>query len=153
MQMTKTRYRELTERRDALVEEHQHTLRLISEAAGLGDLSENEEYATARAAEARVSNELSALEARLAEAEIVDADTSPRITIGSVIEVCKVNKNHEDIEEPRRFTFESEGDTILQGILGAESSLGKAIFNGNSGFYDIPDNGGLTYRVKKIIGE
>ena len=39
------------------------------------------------------------------------------------------------------------------GVLGIRSSLGRVVLNGTSGVYRIPDNGGLTYSVKKVISD
>lgn len=120
-------------------------------AQDAGDLRENEEYATARTRTEAITKQKAELEKLLSEAEIVPEDKSPRITIGSVVDVCKVDDSGNPIGQIRRFTLDQTGDTVLKGVLGITSSLGKAILNGTSGLYKIPDNGGLTYNVKKVL--
>lgn len=120
-------------------------------AAELGDLSENEEYATARAASARLMNRKSELEKMISEAVVVPNDNSPRISIGSTVDVVRVNRDDEPIGEPRRFTLEAHGDTVLKRIIGAGSPLGKEIMNGVSGIYTVQNSGGIRYRVIKVF--
>ena len=123
-----------------------------SKAAAQGDLSENEEYATARANSSRLMNRKKELERVIEEAVIVSDDNSPRIALGSKIEVTRVNEKDEPIAETRTFTLEAEGDTILKKVIGVDSPLGKEILNGVDGVYQVQNNGGIRYYVKKIVG-
>lgn len=150
MEITIRKYKEyekaLSETIDSLVEVQE----LQKRAAEQGDLSENEEYSTARAEAERLNGERLRLETLLSEAEIVPEDHSSRITLGSTIEFCKVDEKGNPISELRRLVLESSGDSITQGILGVNSSLGKAILNGTNGIYSVHEQGGIRYQVKKV---
>lgn len=149
--MTEKRFR-LMERELEQVKTALEEMLVVQRAAqDLGDLSENEEYATARKNSEELAAKKAELEMALAEANIVPVDRSPRITIGSVVDVCMVDEKDEPVEETRRFTVEAEGDTILMKVLSTRSSLGKAILNGTCGIYRIADNGGLRYKVQKVF--
>ena len=141
----KSKKMELADVQEAL----EAALEVQSVAAELGDLSENEEYSTSRAEAERLLREKDRLEAELYDVEIVRPDSSPHITLGSVIEVCKVDESGTPISKVRTFRLEASGNTVTQGILGANSSLGRTILNGTSGIYLIPDNGGIRYHVRK----
>lgn len=151
--ITEKRYREYERELEHIKESLDEVLAAQQAAQDLGDLSENEEYATARKRSEELSARRAELETILAEANIVPVDKSPRITIGSVVDVCQLDSNNDPIGETRRFTIEEEGDTVLMGVLGIRSSLGRVVLNGTSGIYRIPDNGGLTYSVKKVISD
>lgn len=150
MQMTERMYLETKQKIKDLKGSLDNALLLQREAAEGGDLKENEEYHTARADAERISKEISKLQEQVDNAEIVMEDNSPRITLGSTIEICLVDDANQPISDPRILRYEAAGDTILQHVLGANSSLGKAIYNGTDNVYTIPDNGGMRYRVKKI---
>lgn len=151
-QMTENRYRKLKAELVVVKEKHAAAIEEQEIAKGFGDLSENAEYETARRAAEAYAQKKMDLEQMIAEAEIIEEDRSPRIVIGSVVEICKVDDNDKPIGNPRVFTVEAKGDTVLMGVLGVNSSLGKKILNGTSGIYRIPDNGGLRYSVRKVIG-
>lgn len=151
MQITEKQYKRKVQQLKDVKEELMHMLELQSEAANEGDLKENEEYHTARAAAERLAIEKDKLESEIADAEIVAIDNSPRISLGSLIEFYKVDSDGKPLSEPRRVHLEASGDTVIQKILGINSSLGKAVLNGTDGVYTIPDNGGINYYVRKII--
>lgn len=151
MEMTERMYKETSERLYAAKTEYNKALEAQRDAASIGDLSENTEYETARQLVERLSKEISKLETNIREAEIVPEDLSPRITIGSVIDVTRLDANGNPVGEPRRFLYDASGDTILKGVLGVKSSLGQAIYNGTDGVYTIPDNGGIDYVVRKVL--
>ena len=151
--MTEKRYRLYERELERVKEQLEEALVAQRNAQDLGDLSENEEYATSRKRSEELASRRAELELLIAEANIVPVDRSPRISIGSTLEVCRVDANGKPIEEPRVFTFEEKGDTVLMGVLGVNSSLGKVILNGTSGIYRIPDNGGISYLVKKVISD
>lgn len=150
-QLTERAYKEKMKKLQSVIRSLEDSKEELRRSAEDGDLSENAEHDAARDSVIHLSQMKVNLEAELAEAEVIAEDNSPRITIGSVVEVCKVNKNNEPLEEPRQFRIEEHGDTVIAGILGIHSSLGAAILNGTSNYYDIPDNGGLRYKVTKII--
>lgn len=151
-QMTEKRYRKLKAELVSVKERHAQAMLEQEEAKEFGDLRENSEYETARSKAEQLASRKEQLEEEIMNAKIVEEDRSPRITIGSVVDVCKVDRDGNQLGETRRFTVDSHGDTVLQKILGAESSLGKIIMNGTSGKYQVPDNGGTWYQVTKVVG-
>lgn len=151
MQMTERSYKQTERRLYEAKKELSVALEAQRDAASIGDLSENTEYETARADVERLTKEIDRLETSLRDAEIVPEDNSPRITIGSVVDVVRLDRDGKPVTEPRRFRYDASGDTVLMGVLGVRSSLGQAIYNGTSGVYTIPDNGGITYRVTKVV--
>lgn len=151
MQITERQYKSKVAQLKQVKAQLTGVLELQSTAAEAGDLRENEEYATARSEAERLSREKEKLEYEILEAEIVTANNSPCITLGSLIEFCKVDAAGNPLSSPRRVRLEASGNTVLQQILGANSSLGKAVLNGTDGIYTVPDNGGINYNVTKII--
>lgn len=151
--VTKKHYKAMQEELTKLLEALDEVNGLLAEAREAGDLSENEEYATARSKQGTLTTRISALRREINEANIVEDDKSPIITIGSVVDVTEVTSNGEPLGETRRFTVESSGDTVIRKILGAGSQLGSTILNGTSGIYRINNAGGIYYKVEKIIDE
>lgn len=151
MKLTEKKYTELTRELRVVKDLLEESLAEQEAAAAAGDLRENEEYSTARANSERLNNRKRELEYILSEVEIVPADNSPSIVLGSVIDVTKVTEAGEPLGETRRFTLETEGDTILAGVIGIESPLGREILNGTSGVYFVHSNGGIYYRVDKVL--
>lgn len=119
-------------------------------ARALGDLSENAEYASAKAGLASANVKLALLNDELANAIKVKASDGPKIGIGDRVKVTRVDAGRNPLEEPRVFTIAAAGDTVMKKILSTKSSLGKNILGCVSGYYTIPDNGGISYHVEKI---
>lgn len=119
-------------------------------ARELGDLKENSEYAGAKAALSNAQMRLAALNDELANAVKVKASVGPKIGIGDKVVVTMVDKDHNSISEPREFTIAPSGDTVLKKVLSTKSSLGRLICGGVSGYYTIPDYGGISYYVEKV---
>lgn len=151
MQITEKKYLELTRELHSVKLELEASLVEQERAAAAGDLSENEEYATSRANSERLNNRKHELEGLLSDAEIVPIDSSPKITIGSTLDVTRVTKDGTSLGETRRFVLESSGDTILSKTLGVESPLGREILNGTAGIYFVHSNGGIYYKVDKVL--
>lgn len=151
MKITEKRFLELTREMRTVQDELSRSLEEQSKAAAFGDLSENEEYATARANSERLMKRKRDIECELSDVEIVPMDQSPKISLGSTVRVTKVSKNGESLGETRQFVLESAGDTVLKGILGVNSPLGKEILNGSDGIYFVHVNGGIYYKVEKVI--
>lgn len=150
-QMTEKQYKALRSEYLEVKNKLEDAIAEQQKAVDMGDLRENEEYATARARTEAVTRQKTEIEEMLNEAEIIAEDRSPRITVGSIVDVCKVDSAGNPAGQERRFTVGLTGDTVLKGVLGIKSSLGKAILNGTSGLYKIPDNGGLSYSVRKVL--
>jgi transcription elongation factor GreA len=129
---------------------YEEAVKMQVSAKEFGDLSENEEYATASAQVRRLSQRIKELKDILNDYEIIPADNSPRITIGSTVEVTRVDANGNKLKDARVFRLDSEGDTILEGVLGIKSPLGSAILNGTDGTFKIANDGGKYYKVRKL---
>lgn len=153
MQMTERQYKEMNERLYAEKKEYSEALIALHDAAEAGDLRENAEYESSRQEVERLSRSIGKLESDLASAEIILENKSPRFTIGSLIDVTRLNADGSSAGPTRRFRLDANGNTIIMGVLGIKSSLGQAIYNGTDGIYTIPDNGGIDYLVKKVLYE
>ena len=151
MQITETRYKKMESQLKELRRKFDEAKEANKIAASAGDLSENTEYETSRLEVERLNGQVRDLEDKIRNAEIVAVDRSPRIVIGSVIDVVRVDSSGNPVGQERRFRYDVSGDTILQRVLGVQSSLGKVINNGTSGIYTVPDNGGIQYRVTKCL--
>lgn len=152
MKITETNYRLLKKRLNDINEELEESLELQRTAAEAGDLSENEEYATSRAASERLLREKAKLLETLDDATIVRDDNSRRITLGSLVEIYKVDEKGRAISDKRIVRVDSAGDTILRGVLGIQSLLGKTILNGTDGIYKVQaKNGLIRYSVRKVF--
>lgn len=153
MRVTRRQYRELENKLKSVNSSLQSALESQREAQALGDLSENEEYTTARAEAERLMVEKHRIESIINDAEIEVDRNSSRITLGCTVDVCKVSANGEEIGKVRRFRLELNGDTITQQVLGANSPLGMAILNGADGIYTVQNNDGIHYRVRRVQNE
>lgn len=151
--VTKKHYKVMQDELNKLVEALEEVNTLLAQAREAGDLSENEEYATARSKQSTLTTRISALRREINEAEIVEDDNSPIITIGSVVDVTEVSSDGTPLGETRRLTVESSGDTVIRKVLGVNSQLGSTILNGTSGIYRITNRGGIYYKVEKVIDE
>ena len=96
----------------------------IQEARSHGDLSENAEYDAARNEQAANEGEISELEYKIRNAEIIEEnDDKSLVHIGSVVTVYDA-----DIEEETVYTImgTTEADA-MRGIVSNESPVGKAL--------------------------
>ena len=152
MQITEKKFIELKKELATVSAALEQSLAEQGAAASQGDLSENEEYATARANSSRLMSKKAELEKAIEEAEVVATDNSPRISIGSTVDIVKMDANDNPIGEVRRLVLETNGDTVLKHVLGVESPLGKEILNGTNGIYSVQNNGGIRYKVTKVVG-
>jgi len=118
----------------------------IAEARDYGDLSENADYDTAREDQALVETRISEIEDILANAEIIKAKSSSRISVGSTVELKCNGKN---------FTYTLVGPVEadpLEGKISNESPIGEALMGkkvGDSVTITTPKTS-LTYDVVKI---
>mgnify|MGYP001026136157 CR=1 FL=1 len=152
IQMTEQRYYELKKELAKVTEDLDEALAAQRDAIErFGDVRENEEYDTARNLAKNLNSRKNEIETMLGEAEIVPEDRSPRIVIGSVVDVTEVTEDGKPLSETRRFTVEAVGDTITKKILGVKSPLGQVVLNGTSSIYRIPTGGGIYYSVKKVL--
>lgn len=151
--MTERSYKRLVDELAEVTEDLNEAIKARAAAREFGDLSENAEYQSASTTVIELTAHKAELENKFNEAEIAEIDYGPRISIGSVVEVCKVGASGKPISEVRRFEVDSSGDTVTQHILGINSPLGSAILNGTNGIYKIANGGGTSYLVKKVFDE
>lgn len=93
----------------------------IAEARNYGDLSENADYDTAREDQALVETRIAEIEDILANAEIIKAVKSSRITVGSTVELKYDGKT---------VTYTLVGPVEadpLEGKISNESPIGEAL--------------------------
>lgn len=97
----------------------------IGAAIELGDLSENEEYATAKDKQKVIEAMIADLSTRLANAEVVDIKTfaGDKVNFGAKVKLLDLNT---DKEITYQLLSEFESD-ISKGILAIESLVGKAL--------------------------
>lgn len=102
----------------------------LKAAIALGDLSENSEYDDAKNEQGRLESEISELEAKLRNSEIIQSsENTGKITIGSTVTV-------RDIELDEVETYMIVGSTEADpdnNKISDESPLGLAILNKSAG--------------------
>jgi len=126
----------------------QEIARRLEEAKALGDLSENQEYISAREAQAFNEGKIIELEQLLREVTVIDKTSrTSTIQIGSTIEVFSNGKH-------RQFTIVgSEEADPASGKISNESPLGKAFLGKKVGdVLDVDTPGGKAkYRISAIV--
>lgn len=150
-EMTELRYNQLKTRLKEVNNELEKVKDAISDAAALGDLSENAEYETARLAASNLQLEKERIESELQGATIVEDTSGKRIVIGSMLSVTKCTKEGEPLGPEMELRLDSKGDIIIAKVLGVRSLLGSQVLNGTDGIYKVPCHGGTYYKVKKIV--
>jgi transcription elongation factor GreA len=97
----------------------------IGEAIELGDLSENEEYSTAKDKQKIIETMIATLSERLANADVVDIKTlaNDEIGFGATVRLLDLNTNKE-IQYQLLSEFESN---LNKNIIAIESLVGKAL--------------------------
>jgi len=103
----------------------------IGAAIELGDLSENEEYATAKDKQKVIEAMIANLSERLANADVVDVKSfaGDTINFGAKVKLLDLNT---DKEVSYQLLSEFESD-INKGILAIESLVGKALVGKKKG--------------------
>ena len=124
--ITKAGYQKIKDELDKfLTVERPAVAKAIGAAIELGDLSENEEYATALDKQKFVEAMISTLSERLLNAEVIDISTIKSDVVGFGARVKLLDLNTEK-EITYQFLSEYESDTS-KGILAIESLIGKAL--------------------------
>lgn len=124
--ITKAGYQKIKDELDKfLTVERPAVAKAIGEAIELGDLSENEEYATAKDRQKFVEAMIATLSERLSNAEVVDISTIKSDVVGFGARVKLLDLNTEK-EITYQFLSEYESDTS-KGILAIESLIGRAL--------------------------
>lgn len=102
----------------------------LKAAIALGDLSENSEYDDAKNEQGRLESEISELEAKLRNSDIIQAQTgTDKVVIGSTVTVRDVEL---DMEETYMIVGSTEADPDNNKISD-ESPLGVALLNKSAG--------------------
>ena len=122
----------------------------IGKARDQGDISENAEYDAAKEAQGMSEKRIAELEAKLAQAHILDHDAQPddEVLLGATVDL-------EDIKSKKKVQYtllsELEAD-FSRGIISITSPVGRALLGhkvGDKVEVNIPA-GKLTYKVLKI---
>ncbi len=117
-------------------------IKAIAEARGHGDLSENAEYHAAREQQGFIEGRIREIEAKLANAEIIDPSTLPqtgKVVFGAVVEL-------ED-EEGNRLVYQVVGEDeadIAAGRISVSSPIARALVGKSEGdVVDVAAPGGV----------
>lgn len=124
--ITKEGYQKIKDELNHLVTvERPAVSKAIGAAIELGDLSENEEYATAKDKQKVIEAMIANLSERLANAEVVDIKSfaGDTVNFGAKVKLLDLNT---DKEITYQLLSEFESD-INKGILAIESLVGKAL--------------------------
>lgn len=130
--ITKGGYQKIKDELDKLLTVERPAIsKAIGEAIELGDLSENEEYATAKDKQKVIEAMIATLSERLANADIVDIQSFAGNTInfGATVKLLDLNTDKE-IEYQLLSEFESD---VNKGIIAIESIVGRALVGKKKG--------------------
>ena len=106
--------------------ERQAVIAAIAEARAHGDLSENAEYDAARERQAFIEGRIQELEAKLANAQIIDPktlDADGRVVFGATVEL-------EDLESGDKACYQIVGDEeadVKAGKISVSSPIARAL--------------------------
>ena len=130
--ITKAGYQKIKdELNNLLTVERPAVSKAIGAAIEMGDLSENEEYATAKDKQKVIEAMIADLSERLANAEVVDitAYSGDKINFGATVTLLDINTDKEV-----KYTLLSEFESDLsKGILAVESLVGKSLMGKEKG--------------------
>lgn len=121
----------------------------LQRARGLGDLSENAEYHTAREEQGHAEDRIRQLEFIIKNAKVVDgAHHSESVSVGSVLEI---KKKGDKVGKQIEIVGGEESD-LLQGKISYKSPLGAALLghvNGDKVEVDTP-KGVIEYKITDL---
>ena len=112
--------------------ERQAVIAAIAEARAHGDLSENAEYDAARERQAFIEGRIQELEAKLANAQIIDPktlDADGRVVFGATVEL-------EDMESGEKACYQIVGDEeadVKAGRISVSSPIARALIGKYAG--------------------
>ncbi len=130
--ITKGGYQKIKDELDNLLTVERPAIsKAIGEAIELGDLSENEEYATAKDRQKVIETMIATLSERLANADIVEIKSfaSNDISFGATVKLFDLNTEKE-LQYQLLGEFESD---INKNIIAIESIVGKALVGKKKG--------------------
>ncbi len=130
--ITKAGYQKIKdELNNLLTVERPAVSKAIGAAIEMGDLSENEEYATAKDKQKVIEAMIANLSERLANAEVVDITSykGDKVNFGATVTLLDINTDKEV-----KYTLLSEFESDLsKGILAIESLVGKSLMGKEKG--------------------
>jgi transcription elongation factor GreA len=131
-------------------EDRPAVIKAIAEARGHGDLSENAEYHAAREHQGFIEGRIKEIEAKLANAEIIDVARLPQT--GKVIFGATVDLESED---GAKVTYQVVGDDeadIKQGLIAITSPIARALVGKAEGdVVDVQAPGGVrSYEIVAV---
>ncbi len=130
--ITKAGYQKIKdELNNLLTVERPAVSKAIGAAIEMGDLSENEEYATAKDKQKVIEAMIANLSERLANAEVVDITSykGDKVNFGATVTLLDINTDKEV-----KYTLLSEFESDLsKGILAVESLVGKSLMGKEKG--------------------
>lgn len=121
--LTREGFDNLKKEVEELKKERQEIAIRIEEARGLGDLSENAEYLTAKERQGFVQQEIDEKEGALSNAVIITPEHTADIRLGSSISLKKENGE----EEKYMVVGPKEPNLLSDGKISYESPLGAAL--------------------------
>lgn len=150
--ITKEGYQKIKEElNNLLTVERPAVSKAIGAAIELGDLSENEEYASSKDRQKVVEAMIANLSERLANADIVDIKSfaGDVVSFGAKVELLDVNTDKK-IKYQLLSEFESD---ISKGVIAIESLVGKSLVGKKKGDYvEIKTPAGVKeYEVLNVI--
>lgn len=134
MKISKLQYTIYTNKLNKVEENIKELTKDLQAAVALGDLSENEEYHSVKAALSEANLERSKLR-ELLKSEIIDYDTSNIITLGSLVKISSPCMDKDEI-----LMVGESGSTPIEPIINVDSNVGKAILGQVSGEFRVGDN-------------
>lgn len=120
----------------------------IKVARGYGDLSENSEYDEAKNDQAKIEARIVELEAMLKNVEIIQAESSDTVTMGSKLKVLDVEF---DEECEYQIVGSPEADS-RRGLISDESPVGKALLGHKAGDEVVAEapGGSIVFKILEI---
>lgn len=123
----------------------------IAEARAHGDLSENAEYHAAREQQSFLEGRIAALEAALADAQIIDVkslNTDGKVVFGATIDLMNMNN---DDEVTYQIVGEVEAD-IEQKLISISSPIARALIGKQEGdVVEVQAPGGvIEYEILEV---
>jgi transcription elongation factor GreA len=133
--------------------ERPQVIKEISQARALGDLSENAEYHAARDKQSFIEGQISELESKLGNAQIIDISKgkADKIVFGVTVELLDVTDESKNEKKTYKIVGDLEADIKLNAIS-ISSPLAKSLINKKVGdlvTVSLP-KGEKYYEIKKI---
>lgn len=151
--LTQDGYKKLVEKLDYMKSvRRMEVSERLKAAIALGDLSENSEYDDAKNEQGRLESDISELEAKLRNSEIIhSAANTDQVTIGSTVIVRQVGLT----ENERYMVVGSTEADPANNKISDESPLGAAILNKGEGeiVQVQAPTGVIEFEIKKVIVE